>query len=230
MNCFRRLTGAIAVLLMGVLVFSQAGYSATQNIEFSLSGSGSLLNSPPGFEGTIDSGVFANGFFTIYIDDTGWPVDNPGTPQNERWNYIISTFFTYTAEPNNEHWTGYFPLQGTIAPPVVWRFYNNGDKLGGIIRYLNITITDNDKDGVIDQDELMIQAVAANLQAHIEQSKGVYESWCGFGSMNGTIEDFDPTPMDMFTIPYGLLRMRDYSCAVPTEHMTWGAVKSLYAE
>jgi hypothetical protein len=214
-------------LLLVLLLYPQN--AAAQTETFCLSGTGSLLLSPPGWEGFIDCGTLNGGYFTIHVDDTGWPVDNPGTPQNERWNYIVANFFTYVSEPLNEHWVGYLPMQGTPAPPVVFRFYNNGDKLGGVM-FLNFTIVDKDKDGVMDAEDLMTQAFAANIRPHVEQGTGRFEGKCGVGSMNGTIEDFDPTPIDIFTVPYGTINLRTVGCTLPAEHSTWGMVKTLYAE
>jgi hypothetical protein len=222
----RSLLAAVAVL---TLVGSPAAVSAAnQTVSFSLNGSGSLLNSPVSFQGLIDSGPLSGGSFVIEIDDAGWPLDDPGTPENERWDYILATFFTYDNTAGGESWTGYFPIQGGVLPPVTWRFSNGGDKLGGIIRYFVITILDSDADGEIDQDELANQTVAANFHSHIEQSAGVYEGWCGFGSGNGNLENFDPSMDDTLTIPVGDLYLRDSNCAVPVEETTWGAVKTLY--
>ncbi len=70
------------------LVGSTTGImAASQTVSFSLNGSGSLLNSPVTFQGMIDSGPMSPGSFVIGIDDTGWPLDNPGTPQDERWDF-----------------------------------------------------------------------------------------------------------------------------------------------
>jgi len=213
------------LLLLGAATFVSA---ANQTVTFSLNGSGSFLNSPVLFQGMIDSGPLSPGWFVIEVDDSGWPMDNPSTPQNERWDHILATFYTYDNTPGGEHWDGYFPVQGGLLPPVTWRFYNSGDQLGGVIRYLIITILDSDADGVVDQDDLANQTVAGNFQCHIEQSQGAYEGWCGFGSGNGNLENYDPGEDDLLTIPVGNLYLRDVSCAVPAEETTWGAFKVLY--
>lgn len=218
----------LVVLFLVVLGSATLASAANQTVPFSLNGSGSLLNSPPVFQGIIDDGGMVGGTFVIEIDDTSWPLDNTGTPENERWDYLLATFFTYDSTPGGEHWTGYFPIEGGLLPPVIWRFSNGGDQLGGVIRYLIITILDADGDGVVDQDDLANQAVAANFHSHIEQSMGVYENWCGFGPSNGNLENYDPDMDDILTIPAGNLYLRDTSCAVPVEETTWGAVKILY--
>jgi len=218
------------VMVSCVLVLGAANMAgaASQTVTFSLNGAGSLLNSPAGYQGMIDSGAMSGGWFVIEIDDSGWPTDNPGTPTNERWDYLLATFFTYDNTSGGENWTGYFPIQGGLLPPVIWRFANGGDQLGGVIRYLIITILDSDGDGEVDQDELANQVVAMNMNSHIEQSLGIYEGWCGFGNSNGNLEDFDPGMDDLLTIPVGNLYLRDVSCSVPVEESTWGAVKVLY--
>jgi hypothetical protein len=221
-----------ALFVVAAVVFlsvsASGSMAASQIVSFSLNGSGSLLNSPVTFQGMIDSGPMSPGSFVIEINDAGWPLDNPGTPQNERWDYILATFFTYDNTTGGENWSGYFPAQGSILPPVTWQFTANGDKLGGIIRYFIITILDSDGDGEVDQDELANQSVAANFQVHIEQSQGIYDGWCGTGPANGNLENFDPNMDDILTLPVGNLYLRDFSCAVPVEETTWGAVKTLY--
>jgi hypothetical protein len=211
-----------------VFVCASEGVAANQTVTFSLSGSGSLLNSPASFQGVIGSGPMSGGSFVIEIDDSGWPVDNPVTQNNERWDYLLANFFTYDATPNGESWTGYFPEQGGLLPPVLWHFTNGGDELGGVIRYLIITIPDSDADGEVDQGELANQAVAGNFNCHIEQSQGAYYGWCGFGTGNGSLENFDPNMDDNLTISVGNLYLRDANCSVPVEETTWGAVKVLY--
>ncbi|NIM19826.1 MAG: hypothetical protein GTO51_06235 [Candidatus Latescibacteria bacterium] len=215
-------------LLSALLIIPCAGLAGTQAISFTLDGMGSFLENPVLFEGMINSNPdLTPGWFMIEIDDTGWP---PETDKTARWNHIVTNFFTYDATPGGEHWDGYFPAQGSQFPVVTWHFSSSGNRLGGIIRYLIITIYDSDKDGVIDQDELANQAVAGNLHVHIEQSDGVYFGWCSIGSMNGTLANFDPGLPDILAIYSGSLNLRDFSCAVPVEQRTWGAVKMIYSE
>lgn len=214
--------------LIALLISTNGAFAATQTVPFSLNGSGSLTGSPVVFQGIIDSGPFSSGQFLIEINDYGWPLDNPGTPENERWDYLLANFFTYDNSPGGEHWDGYFPAQGGQIPVVVWSFTKGADRVGGIIRYLIITIRDDDADALVDQDELANQAVAANLQVHIEQSAGSYDGWCGFGPANGNLENYDPYMDDLLTIPVGNLYLRDVSCTVPIEESSWGAVKKIY--
>jgi hypothetical protein len=175
----------------------------------------------------ITNGPLAGGSFVIEIVDPVWPLDNPGTPENERWDYILANHFVYSTT-GDPHWTGHFPLYGGLLPIVEFRFANGGeDQIGGIIKYLVITIVDSDEDGHVDQDELGTQAVAANFECHKEQGGGGYEDYCGNGSGNGTLENFDPGMDDILTLS-GTLWMRNFSCAVPVTESTWGTVKTLY--
>ena len=224
-TAWRRVIPSIFVFALLTIPF--AGHAQVQTITFSLDGMGSMLESPVLFDGVINSGPMSPGWFMITIDDTGWP---PDTDKTARWNYIVSTFFSYDATPGGEHWDGYFPMDGTQLPVVTWRFSSNGNKLGGIIKYLIITIFDSDQDAVIDQDELTTQSVAMNIHAHIEQSQGIYTGYCGIGSANGTLSNFDPNLDDILTVPFGSVTIRNFGCSVPTENKTWGAVKSIYSE
>lgn len=215
------------------LVFVISGFLATgafgqfTPLAFSLNGSGSLSGDPPIFQGLISSGPMAGGTFVIEIDDTGWPLDNPGTPQDERWDYLLATYFHYDPIWNGEHWDGYFPAQGSLYPVVTWRFNNGADQIGGIIMYMIITIADVDKDQKVDQDELANQQVAMNFIAHIEQSEGAWDQHCGQGSSNGTLENYDPNMDDNLTVS-GTIVLRIIGCAVPVHDATWGVVKEMY--
>jgi hypothetical protein len=211
-----------------IAALSVSSFSATKT--FQLSGQGSIdEQTPAGYDGFIYSGDLTGFGFVIHIDDTGWPVDNPATPTiNERWDYIVATYFVYDATPGAEHWDGYFPMIGQVVPVVTWRFTNTPDKLGGVIRYLTISIHDADHDGVLDPSERENQAVAANYHCHIEQSTGEYIGQCGIGSMNGTLQDL-PNIDDTLT-GSGSLSLRSFGCPVPTDAPSWGIIKSIYAE
>lgn len=220
---------AIPILL--ILACPVWANGAVRNETFKLSGFGGYCINPAEFEGSMTAGTLFPGTFVIDIDDVGWPVDNPGTPQNERWQYVFTNYFRYdNSQPGAEKWTAYFPPLPVQLPVVTWSFYHNGDKVGGILQSLIITISDKNANGIVDPTELNIQAVAGNLVAHIEQGTGVYEGFCGQGSMNGTMEGYDLSQPYVFTISTGNLLLRNFSCAVPVEERTWGAVKEMYSE
>jgi hypothetical protein len=204
---------------------------AVRNETFKLSGFGGYAISPADFDGSMTAGTLNPGTFVITIDDVIWPVDDPGTPQNERWEYIFAHYFVYNnSQPGAEKWTAYFPPLPMQIPVVTWTFYHNGDRIGGILQSLIVTISDKNSNGTVDAAELEIQAVAGNLVAHIEQGTGVYEGFCGQGSMNGTLAGFDISQPYVITISTGNLLLRDFNCSVPNEQRTWGAIKQTYSE
>lgn len=213
------------VLLLGVtttVVHAQMPYP----VEFGLTGEGSLLNIPPRFQGWIISGPMTGGSFVLEFDDSMWPSDDPGTPENERWDYILANHFTYSTT-GDPHWTGHFPLYSQIIPPVEFRFTNGADQIGGVAFYMVITILDSDYDAHVDQDELANQAVAVDFISHIEQSGGAYDGQCGGGSCNGNLENNDPGMDDLLTVS-GSLSMRGIGCLVAVKEASWGVVKTLY--
>jgi hypothetical protein len=225
----RVLRQAIPILL--ILVFPVWSSGAIRSETFKLSGFGGYVISPAGFDGSINGGTLSPGTFVIDIDDVIWPLDNPGTPQNERWDYVFSHYFRYdNSQPGAEKWTAYFPPLPVQLPVVTFSFYHAGDKIGGILQSLIITISDKNHNGIVDASELNIQAVAGNLVAHIEQGTGVYEGFCGTGSMNGTMEGYDPTQPYVFTISTGNLLLKNVGCSVEVQEKTWGAVKQIYSE
>lgn len=226
----RLLRTAIPILVIFLLIPMWAN-GAMRNETFKLSGFGGYVVSPAGFDGSINGGTLSPGTFVIDIDDVIWPLDNPATPQNERWQYIFTNYFRYdNSQPGAEKWTAYFPPLPAQLPVVTFRFYRGGDKVGGILQSLIITIRDTNANGVVDPSELNIQAVAGNLIAHVEQGTGVFTRFCGQGSMNGTMEGYDMSQPYVFTISTGNLLLRDYNCAVGVEARTWGAVKEMYSE
>jgi hypothetical protein len=220
----------VPILIVLALVAPPMADAATKAESFQLSGFGGYIITPAVFDGSIIGGTLAPGTFVIDIDDALWPVDNPSTPQNERWDYIFANYFVYDNTSGAESWTAYLPPLPEQFPVVTWSFYHNGDKVGGIMQSLIITISDKDKDGEVDLDEMKLQAVSGNLVSHIEQSTGIYEGFCGGGSLNGTIEGFDITQPYVMTISGGNLLLRDFGCQVPTKNTTWGAVKEIYSE
>ncbi|MEJ2722622.1 MAG: hypothetical protein P8181_16010, partial [bacterium] len=127
-------------------------------------------------------------------------------------------------------WTAQLPPLPQQLPVVTWSFYHNGDKIGGIFQSLLITISDKNSNGIVDLNEMSIQAVGGNLVSHIEQSTGEYEGFCGGGSLNGSIEGYDLSQPYVMTISGGTLVLRDFGCQVAVEAKTWGAVKEIYSE
>ncbi len=225
----RILRHAIPILL--ILMYPVWSSGAVRNETFKLSGFGGYVISPAGCDGSIYAGTLSPGTFVIDIDDVIWPVDNPATPQNERWQYVFANYFRYdNSQAGAEKWTAYFPPLPVQLPVVTFSYTHAGDKVGGILQSLIITISDKNHNAIVDGTELNIQAVAGNLIAHVEQGTGVYAGFCGQGSMNGTMEGYDLSQPYVFTISTGNLLLRNFNCAVGVEAKTWGAVKQIYSE
>jgi hypothetical protein len=228
-SMLHRLTKAIPIVLL--LMSPVWSIAVVTNETFKLSGSGGYAISPAEFDGSIYAGTLSPGTFIIEIDDVIWPVDNPGTPQNERWQYIFANYFHYdNSQPGAEKWTAYFPPLPIQIPVVTFSYQRGADRVGGILQSMIVTISDANHNGIVDSAELNVQAVAGNLVAHIEQCEGVYEGFCGAGSMNGTLEGYGIGAPYVITVSTGNLLLRDFGCTVGVDHTTWGAVKQIYSE
>ena len=215
-------------LILACPVWANAAYKFET---FKGSGFGGYAVVPADFDGSILDGTLSPGTFVIEIDDASWPVDNPATSENERWDYVFANYFVYDdSQPGAEGWTARFPPLPAQVPVVTWNFYHNGDKVGGVLQSFEITISDGNHNGIVDPDELNIQAMAGNLTSHIEQNTGIYEGYCGIGSMNGTLEGYDLSQPYVITITGGNLILNNVDCQVPAEQSTWGAVKQIYSE
>ncbi|MBN1163086.1 MAG: hypothetical protein JXB45_00770 [Candidatus Krumholzibacteriota bacterium] len=205
--------------------------------KFALLGTGSLMDSPPIFSGDIYNGTLSPGSFYFELDDTGWPADDPGTPENERWDYIFSNYFEYDNTPDNEGWDGYFPSSslGDMAP--AWRFYTDaGDTLGGLCSSFTITIRDFNGNAVIDGTEYETKVFSAGLVCYINFNKGCFTSYCGQGNCSGTINLLNEVTWEeeMYvpsaTSASGRLDLRDINCHTDTDPSSWGAIKAIHSE
>ena len=82
---------------------------------------------------------------------------------------------------------------------------------------------------------LSLTSIAIALGSNTTSTKlgsltsGVFMGWCGTGSGNGTLANFDPNQEDILTVS-GSLNLRDFSCTVPVEERSWGAVKAIYSD
>jgi hypothetical protein len=227
-----------AGVLCGMLLLVLTGGNATQfQYEyFALEGYGSFMDEPPIFSGDIIGGTLSPGTFWVKFDDTGWPQDDPGTPEeNERLDYILSHYFTYDDTEGSECWDGVFPPSGSSEPKPTWRFYTDaGDTVGGLCTGFVISIRDFDADSIVDDNEYQSKQMSTNLIAYINFGGGCYESWCGHGNFHGDLDLIDEeTWEEKFYVPSassasGILIMQDDGCNVGVDDSTWGKIKSLY--
>jgi len=226
------------IFLLCILIFAVAGVSApTITVHrYSLQGSGSFMASPPVFAGQIIASLtLYPGTFWFMFDDTGWPADDPGTPQNERLDYVIAHYFHYDSTVGGESWDGYFPPSGSNESTVKWRFYTDaGDTLGGNCPQVTITIKDLNANGVMEASEYAAKVISGNMVAYIDYSGGCFNNSCGTGSFSGslnvvngeTMEEqfYVPSP----ALPSGRLYIQDGGCSVGVESSSWGTIKSIY--
>jgi len=217
------------------LVAANASATTFRTERFALDGTGSFMAHPPIFAGTIIGGTLAPGTFWLRFDDSAWPVDNPGTPGNERWDYIFSHYFLYQSTPGAEGWNGYFPPTGSGETTVKWRFYTAaGDTVGGACTQLLITIRDVNANGIMETSEYLTKTVSSNLVAYINYSGGCFTNFCGQGSFSGNMPAIDTNNwIDQFYVPSasspsGRLYLKDGGCSVGVESSSWGEIKAFY--
>jgi hypothetical protein len=193
------------------------------------------MESPAYFIGDILSGTLFPGTFWILFDDSSWPTDDPGTPENERWDHIFSHYFIYDDTPGNEGWDGHFPPTGSGEPNPTWRFYTvAGDTVGGTTSGFKITIRDYNGNGILEDNEYASKVISSNIIAWINFSGGCFHNWCGQGSASGNLSVVNEETLEeelyvpSATSASGRLYLRDTSCNVGIESATWGRIKSIY--
>lgn len=228
------------LLTFGLLCFlafaaAPAGAITYRTERFALLGDGSFMASPPVFSGNIIGGTVAPGTFWFKFNDTGWPSDDPGTPANERMEYVFAHYFHYDATVGSESWDGYFPPTGSGEPQVMWRFFTlAGDTLGGSCPQVQITIRDYNANGIMEASEYATKVVSGNLIAYINYGGGCFNVFCGNGSFSGSLNVLNATTMveewyvPSVEYPSGRLYLRDGSCTVGVEPSSWGAIKGIY--
>ena len=218
-----------------IILFTASGSFADTSTEtFALNGTGSFMNSPPIFSGSIIQGTVFPGTFWFEFDDTGWP--SPGDPE-ARWDYIFSHYFIYDDTPDGEGWDGYFPPTGSGEPLVEWRFFTEaGDTLGGLCNGFIITIRDYNANGIMEEEEYVNKVMSSNMVVWINFGGGCFLSFCGNGNFSGTLDLIDPeTREEEFYVPSltsasGRLYLRDFGCSTDVESSSWGKIKSIYSD
>jgi len=225
----------ILALCVMILVAASADATTFRTERFALSGTGSFMEHSPFFYGQIIGGTLFPGTFWIVFDDTGWPVDNPATPENERMDYVFAHYFHYHNTVGAEGWDGYFPPTGSGEPAPRWRFSTvAGDTLGGSCTQITITIRDSNANGIIEGSEYASKVISGNLVAYINYGGGCFHNFCGQGSFSGTLNVVNSQTMQeelyvpSATSASGRLYMRDGGCTVGVESSSWGQIKSIY--
>lgn len=233
MNKKRLLSASLICIL--VIAATSASAVTFRTERYSLNGAGSFMDHQPVFSGQIIGGTLAPGMFWIAFDDTGWPTDDPGTPQNERLDYVISHYFHYDASAGSESWDGYFPPSGSGEPMPRWRFYTAaGDTVGGSCTQITITIKDLNANGVMETSEYASKVISGNMVAYINYGGGCFSNFCGTGSFSGTLNVVDAQTMEeeLYVpspeLPAGRLYLKDGGCTVGVESSSWGTIKSIY--
>jgi hypothetical protein len=205
---------------------------------FALLGNGSFMDATPVFSGDIIKGTLSPGTFWIRLNMAStWPADNPGTPNNERWDYIFSHYFTYDSTVGSEGWDGYFPELGSGEALPEWRFYKaSGDTLGGLCSSFIVTIRDVNGNGILEDNELANKDLAFNLVCYINFGGGCFEQLCGSGSASGELDIVDEETWEeelyipSATSASGRLYLTDSGCHTGAELKTWGGMKIIYKD
>ena len=227
--------GAVGLFL--VLASMTCPASAEYKTEtFAFSGNGSFMASPPVFSGNNIAGTLSPGMFWFRMDDSGWPADNLGTPNNERWDFIFSNYFQYDPTPGAEGWDGRFPssLVGDYAPE--WRFFTTaGDTCGGLTTSFTVTIRDYNANGIMEDSEYINKVFSIGLLCYINFGTGEFKGFCGQGNCSGTLDLIDETTWnEEFYVPSaasasGRLYLRDTNCTTGTSESSWGKIKAIYS-
>jgi hypothetical protein len=230
-----KVLAGVLVLCIVVLAVVTAGATTFRTETFALRGTGSFMSHPPIFAGYMIAGTLNPGTFWVAFNETGWPVDDPGTPQNERWDYIFAHYFHYVGTVGSEGWDGYFPPVGSGEPMPRWHFVTAaGDTLGGSCTQVIITIRDYDADGVVDANEYAAKVISGNMVDYINYNGGCYRNFCGNGNFSGTLRVLNAeTWEEEWYVPSetsasGRLYLRDGGCTVGVESGSWGRIKSIY--
>ncbi|MBN2072257.1 MAG: hypothetical protein JW814_12455 [Candidatus Krumholzibacteriota bacterium] len=223
---------------LSFLILSSLNVSAVEmrTETFALDGGGSFMSSPVIWSGNITGGTLFPGTYWIRLDDSNWPDDNPVTTENERWDYIFATYFTYDDTPDNEGWDGDF--KGVIGDETpYWRFYTEaGDTLGGLCSSFRVVIRDLNGNAIMEDNEYQNKALSIGFVCYINFSKGCFTSFCGQGNCSGTLDLADESTMqeELYIpspiYPGGRLYLRDVSCVTDTDASTWGSIKAIYRD
>jgi hypothetical protein len=193
-------------------------------MDFYVDGTVNFMESPVLFDGTVTSGepLLNGGYWTISVDDTGWPDDSD---KQVRWDYIAATYYIPGYDPMLGMWTAVFDSNSTNSP-LVWDCGKSGvGNLTGTAT-LQMTIQDYNFNGVIEPDERGFIIFSGTLIV-VRRGDGLFAGYCGLGSYSGNSVGTDPWNFgdDIFN-GRTLLDIED--CSLPVKTASWGYVKSQY--
>ncbi len=208
------------VLVIGAM---SANAVIPSHMVFDVDGTTNFTTSPVEFNGTVTAGepLLLGGYWTLSIDDTGWPAD---TDPQARWDYIAATYYIPNYDPFSFSWTATFDGNTTASPPN-WATGSGSGSMTGTAT-LQMTITDFDFDGVIDPDERAFNVFSGTLIV-VKNGEGVFAGQCGLGSHSGYLNNSDPMNFvdDVFS---GTTVLDVEDCSVPVAEVTWGHKKARY--
>jgi hypothetical protein len=208
------------VLLLPGTVSAQA-WPDTLGLGFGFEGMGNMITmSPPIYCGDITGGSteVAGGNWEMSIDDSQWPsIADPET----RWNHIFNNYYTYTGTG----WNAFFSAANLPEKPH-WEIDTptNGSMNGTLV--ILCVISDCDNDGVLDIEERMNGSFSGTLMV-MKYGTSYFSKYCGSGAYNGSLSNSDPANFaNDFVWGGGFINLTN--CAIPTEEVSWGAMKALY--
>jgi len=209
------------ILALGTVT---ASAQVPTHMVFDVSGTTNFMTSPVLFDGTVTAGEpFLNGgYWTLDIDDTGWPAD---TNKQVRWDYVAATYYLPNYDMYSGNWTATFDENTTATSPT-WATGKSGvGSMTGTVA-LQMTITDFNFDGVIDPDERGFIVFSGTLIV-VKNGEGLFAGYCGLGSYSGSAVSSDPWNfVDEDFSGTTILDIED--CAVPVEEVSWGNIKAMY--
>ncbi|MBD3348080.1 MAG: hypothetical protein GF400_02650 [Candidatus Eisenbacteria bacterium] len=208
-----------AATLACVLFVAQAAFATSYSI--GLTGSGSLMKNGATYSGTFMFGM--SGTWTIDIDDSLWPDESDS---NARWDYIWSVF-EYDDTVGAKAWYGTFS-QATIGATPTFEFVTTspGGTVAGDCTF-RIMIRDWSGDGVLQQREKHDDSqIVYTLSIDPTRGTGIFENWCGYGSISSGNFRFVNPPQDNMLEIAGQLITEE--CPSPVEESSWSTIKALY--
>lgn len=219
----------LSILFLGTMMIACAGPSAmaqlpdTLFLEFDFEGFGNIVTaSPPYYSGQVVAGdpIMVGSTWWIQMDDTGWPST---TDPAARWDYVLNNYFEFNSDLN--FWTAVFN-QNTLPEKPVWGIDCPGYGTMGGTLVISITYTDDNLNGVLDEEERMFGTFEGTLLV-MKYGTGEFAKYCGDGSYNGALFNDDPGNwLDDYVTGHCLLDL--INCQIGTERRSWSYIKQMH--